>query len=92
MGVVTQQLVPTADGRGRAVACEVMAVTPAIRNLIREGKTHQIYSALQSGGSYGMQTMDQSLAKLVRLGQINLQDAADRCTNEADLKRMIAQG
>jgi len=92
MGVVTQQLVPTIDGRGRAVACEVMVVTPAIRNLIREGKTHQIYSALQAGGSYGMQTMDQSLARLVRLGTVGLQDAVDRCTNEQDLKRMIAQG
>ncbi len=92
MGVVTQQLVPRTDGRGRAVACEVMVVTPAIRNLIREGKTHQIYSALQAGGSYGMQTMDQSLARLVRTGSVNLQDAVDRCTNEADLKRMISQG
>lgn len=92
MGVVTQQLVPKADGPGRAVACEVMVVTPAIRNLIREGKTHQIYSALQSGGSFGMQTMDQSLARLVKRGAVNMQDAVDRCTNEKDLKRMIAQG
>ncbi|MCB0991658.1 MAG: PilT/PilU family type 4a pilus ATPase, partial [Acidimicrobiales bacterium] len=91
MGVVTQQLVPKMEG-GRAVACEVMVVTPAIRNLIREGKTHQIYSALQSGGSFGMQTMDQSLARLVRRNVVSMQDAIDRCVDEKDLKRMIAQG
>ena len=62
MGVVTQQLIPTADGRGRAVACEVLITTPAIRNLIREGKVHQIYSSMQAGGRFGMQTMDMSLA------------------------------
>src|ERR1041385_3713998 len=49
-GVVTQQLVPTSDGQGRVVACEVMVATPAIRNLIREGKVHQIYSSMQAGG------------------------------------------
>lgn len=91
MGVVTQQLVPKSGG-GRAVACEVMVVTPAIRNLIREGKTHQIYSALQSGGSFGMQTMDQSLARLVKRNIVSIQDAVDRCVDEKDLKRMIAQG
>ena len=57
-GIVTQQLLPTADGSGRVVGCEVLVPTPAIRNLIREGKTHQIYSALQTSGAVGMQTMD----------------------------------
>ena len=65
-GIVTQQLLPTADGKGRCVAVEVLVPTPAVRNLIREGKTHQIYSALQTGGQYGMQTMDASLVELVR--------------------------
>ncbi|MDQ3721190.1 MAG: type IV pilus twitching motility protein PilT, partial [Actinomycetota bacterium] len=59
-GIVTQQLLPTADGRGRVAATEVLVPTPAVRNLIREGKTHQIYSALQTGVSHGMQTMDTS--------------------------------
>ncbi len=67
-GVVTQQLIPTADGQGRAVACEVLVTTPAIRNLIREGKVHQIYSSMQAGGRYGMQTMDMSLAQHVEGG------------------------
>ena len=61
-GVMTQQLLPTADGSGRVVACEVLVPTPAVRNLIREGKTHQIPSALQTGASVGMQTMDAALA------------------------------
>ena len=52
-GIVTQQLLPTADGSARIVACEVLVPTPAIRNLIREGKTHQIYSALQTSGAMG---------------------------------------
>ncbi len=68
-GIVTQQLLPTADGRGRVVACEVLIPTPAIRNLIREGKTHQIYAAVQTSGAVGMQTMDADLARLVRDGQ-----------------------
>ena len=55
----------TRDLQGRVVACEVLVPTPAIRNLIREGKTHQIYSALQTGSAQGMQTMDTSLATLV---------------------------
>ena len=69
-GIVTQQLLPTADGSGRVAACEVLVPTPAIRNLIREGKTHQIYSAIQTSGAAGMQTMDADLAQLVRMGKI----------------------
>ncbi len=89
-GVCVQQLIPTADGRGRAVACEVMVATPAIRNLIREGKTHQIYSMMQAGGKFGMVTMDMSLAHLVRTGRISLDLARERCANEEDLRRLIA--
>src|SRR6266480_5087167 len=70
-GIVTQQLLPTADGSARVVGCEVLVPTPAIRNLIREGKTHQIYSALQTSGALGMETMDAALATLVRQGKIN---------------------
>ena len=62
--------------------------TPAIRNLIREGKTHQIYSAMQAGGKYGMQTMDQSLAALVARGVISMETAIERCANEEDLRRL----
>jgi twitching motility protein PilT len=87
--VVTQQLLPRAAGRGRAVACEVLVATPAVRNLIREGKVHQIYSAMQAGGKYGMQTMDQSLADLVRAGTVALDVALERCHHEDDLRRLI---
>jgi twitching motility protein PilT len=68
--VVSQQLLPRADGAGRVAAVEVMVATPAIRNLIREGKVHQITTAMQSGGKFGMETMDDSLAQLVRTGKI----------------------
>src|SRR3981081_2986742 len=64
-GIVPQQLLPTADGSGRCCAVEVLVPTPAVRNLIREGKTHQLYSVLQTSSSSGMQTMDTSLATLV---------------------------
>ncbi|MDQ3850826.1 MAG: type IV pilus twitching motility protein PilT [Actinomycetota bacterium] len=70
-GVMTQQLLPTADGSGRCVACEVLVPTAAVRNLIREGKTHQIYSVMQTGSQFGMQTMDAALATLVRAGTIS---------------------
>jgi twitching motility protein PilT len=88
-GICTQQLLPTVDGQGRAVACEVMVATPAIRNLIREGKTHQIYSMLQAGGRYGMVTMDMSLAQLVRARSISVEIALERCANEEDLRRLL---
>ncbi len=91
-GIVTQQLVPTSDGRGRAVAAEVLVATPAIRNLIREGKIHQIYSLMQTGGKHGMVTMDQSLATLVRTGRISQELAYERCTNVEDLRRLIQSG
>jgi twitching motility protein PilT len=88
-GICTQQLVPNIDGQGRAVACEVLVATPAIRNLIREGKTHQIYSMLQAGGRYGMVTMDMSLAQLVKSHRISLDTALERCANEDDLRRLM---
>jgi twitching motility protein PilT len=88
-GVVTQQLLPTADGAGRVVACEVLIPTPAVRNLIREGKTHQIYSAIQTSGSIGMQTMDAHLAQLVRLGRVSRQLAEQRAAVPEELKRLL---
>jgi twitching motility protein PilT len=88
-GVVTQQLVPTADGKGRAAACEVMVATPAIRNLVREGKVHQIYSAMQAGGRFGMQTMDMSIASHVKAGRINQQVAFERCHDPEELERLM---
>src|ERR671930_1408508 len=88
-GIVTQQLLPTADGSGRVVACEVLVPTPAVRNLIREGKTHQIYSAIQTSGALGMQTMDAHLAQLVRMGRITRKLAEQRATVPEELKRLL---
>jgi twitching motility protein PilT len=88
-GIVTQQLLPTADGASRACACEVLVPTPAIRNLIREGKTHQIYSALQTSGGFGMQTMDSHLAQLVRAGTITAQLAEQRASIPEELRRLL---
>ena len=88
-GVVTQQLIPTSDGQGRAVACEVLVTTPAVRNLIREGKVHQIYSSMQAGGRYGMQTMDMSLAQHVKAGRITQQLAFERCHDPEELQRLM---
>ncbi len=88
-GICTQQLLKTADGSGRAVAAEVLVATPAVRNLIREGKIYQIYSLMQAGGKFGMVTMDQTLAGLVHAGQITREAAIERCTNEEDLRRLM---
>ena len=90
-GVVCQQLVTTADGKGRVVAAEVMVATPAIRNLIREGKTHQIYSALQAGAKHGMNTMDSSLADLVRKGTITYDAALEKCHHVEDFNRLCGR-
>ena len=89
-GIVCQQLLPKAGSVGRAVASEVLVATPGVRNLIREGKTHQIYSAMQAGAQYGMQTMDQSLASLVRSGKVAIATAVERAANEDDLRRLVA--
>jgi twitching motility protein PilT len=88
-GIVTQQLLPTSDGQGRVVACEVLVPTPAVRNLIREGKTHQIYSALQTGGAHGMQTMDAALVDLVRRGKITRELAQKRSSTPDELMRLL---
>jgi twitching motility protein PilT len=88
-GIMTQMLLPTADGAGRTVAAEVLVPTPAVRNLIREGKSHQIYSVLQTGGAQGMQTMDAALSQLVRAGKITRQLAESRAHSVEELKRLI---
>ena len=88
-GVVTQQLLQTADGKGRVVASEVLMTTPAIRNLVREGKVHQIYSAMQAGGRFGMQTMDMSIAGHVKAGRISQQTAFERCHDPEELERLV---
>ncbi|MHB1516870.1 MAG: PilT/PilU family type 4a pilus ATPase [Acidimicrobiales bacterium] len=88
-GVVTQQLLVNSDGTGRLVCAEVLVCTSAIRNLIRQNKTYQIYSLMQVGGSFGMQTMDQGLARMVKEGKITESLAYDRSSNEEDLRNHL---
>src|ERR1700751_2576124 len=88
-GILTQQLLPTADGSGRVVATEVLVPNPAVRNLIREGKTHQIYSVLQTSTAAGMQTMDASLSTLVRQGKISQKLAESRSSTPDELRRLL---
>lgn len=94
-GVMCQNLIPNASGKGRVLACEVLVPNAAIRNLIREDKLHQIYSQMQIGQSkYGMQTMNQSLCALFLRRLITLEDAFNRSSDIDELKTMIssAQG
>src|SRR6266545_527347 len=88
-GVVTQQLLQTWDGRSRTVAAEVLVATPAVRNLIREAKVHQIYSVMQAGARYGMRTMDHALAYLVTNGKITMDLAKQRCHDPQELERLV---
>ena len=87
--VVCQQLVPRMQGKGRALAAEVMIVNPAIRALIRDNKSHQIMSIIQTGGAAGMRTMNQSLFELYRSGTISYDDAVEHSGDEADFQRLM---
>ncbi len=90
-GVLTQQLLPRADGRGLVLALEIMVPNPAIRNLIRENKIHQIYGQMQMGQlESGMQTMNQSLFSLYQRGLITLKDAMARSPNLEEFRQMVA--
>ena len=91
-GVVCQTLARTVDGQGRVVATEVLVATPAIRNLIREGKTHQIYSAMQAGAKHGMHTMDQHLAELVKKGKITYETGLEKSHHVEDFNRLSGRG
>jgi len=87
--VFSQRLLPQASGTGRVLACEVLIVTPGVRNLIREMKTEQIYITMQTGAKYGMQTMNMALADLYMHRRITYQDAMANSPDIDDLKRMI---
>ena len=92
-GIVCQALLPKADGTGRVMALEVMVPTPAIRNLIRDDKVHQIYSTMQTGQEkLGMQTMNQSLATLCQRRLISVDAALNASSNKDELEQMIARG
>ncbi|MGH9867290.1 MAG: type IV pilus twitching motility protein PilT [Candidatus Polarisedimenticolia bacterium] len=88
-GVVAQHLIPVLNGMGRVPAVEVLMATDAIRNLIRTGKTHQIYSAISTGKAAGMQTLEESLASLVRRGTISREEARLRTVHPEELEALL---
>ncbi|MBI2247823.1 MAG: type IV pilus twitching motility protein PilT [Armatimonadetes bacterium] len=90
-GVLSQTLLPRADGAGRVAAIEVMLASGAIRNLIREGKTHQLPSAIMSGGKEGMQTLDQALRTLVEQKKVTYEEAAAKASSAKDFAALMGR-
>ena len=88
-GVISQQLIPKKDGTGRVAAVEFMVGTPAVANMIRENKEHQLYSMIQTGSAFGMQTMDQALANLYLKGLIDYKDALENSIDPKEIKRIL---
>jgi twitching motility protein PilT len=91
-GVISQTLLPRAEGRGRVCAMEIMIGTSAIRNMIREGKTHQIVNMLQSGGAVGMQTLNSALKLLIQTGVVTLEEALAKSSYPDELRQILAKG
>jgi len=91
VAILSQQLLPRTDNSGLVLATEVLVATPAIRNLIREGKTHMILSAIQTGSNVGMQTMEQSLERLVRGGSILYEDGLRYAFNPESFRRLMGR-
>lgn len=89
-GIISQQLIPTEDGEGRVAALEIMTNTPAIQNLIREGKTYQLQSHIQTGNKYGMKTMDMALAELYRTGAISYESVMAYCIDKELTSKLIS--
>lgn len=87
--VFSQQLIPHASGVGRVPAIEILIATPAVRSLIREGKTHQIYNSIQTGSKFGMRTMEQALFELWQSKQVTEDDVLNHSIHPEELKRMI---
>lgn len=90
-GILCQSLLTKAKGSGRVMAMEVLAITPAVRNIIREGKTHQIPNLIQAGAQFGMISLDQSLKNLYQQGLITYEEALTKATNEDDFKRLLGR-
>lgn len=88
-GIISQQLIQKQDGKGRIAALEIMLATPAIQNLIREGKTHQIESIIQTGAKYGMKTMDSSIEELFKQGIISYDSAIASCVDREFMTKML---
>ena len=89
IGVLTQQLIPRSHGEGRVMCSEVLVCTPAIKAVIREGKTHQIYSLMQAGQKHGNQTMSQALFQAVQDRALSPEDALEHSTDPQELEGML---
>jgi len=89
-GIISQQLIQTTGKNARVPALEIMVATPAIRNLIREGKTHQIQSSIQTGANLGMESMDKSLVNLYHKGLISLESVMKYCIDLEMIKRYVS--
>ena len=90
-GVMTQQLIPRAKGRGRVMCCEVMVCTPAIKALVRDNKIHQIYGTMQAGQKFGMQTMNQALFAAYMNREISYEEGLARSGDREELLKMIGE-
>ena len=88
--VISQQLIPTINGKGRVAAVEYMVDTPAIKNLIREEKEHQLYATMQTGQMQGMQTMDQALLNLLKQQKISKDSVVEFCVDQKEVLRLMA--
>jgi twitching motility protein PilT len=88
-GIITQTLLAKAKGRGRAMAAEILVVTPAIRALIRDDKIHQIYSSMQSGKKFGMQTLNDSLYALYMSREVSSEECLRVSSDPNEFLRMI---
>jgi twitching motility protein PilT len=92
LGVVSQILVRRADGRGRVAAFETLVAISAVRNSIRERKTHQVSSVIQTGQQHGMMTLDQSLAQLARSGIISFEEGEGKAKNRMEFRQLVETG
>lgn len=90
-GVISQQLLKRADGKGRVVAVEILVGTPALANLIREGKTYQIPSIIQTGRREGMQTLDQAIIDLLKQGKVTTEEAFDKCVDRETFQKYLGR-
>jgi len=90
LGVISQTLIKRKDGAGRVAAYEVLVAIPAVRNLIREAKTYQIGSIIQTGHRHGMQSLDQAMADMVRLGVVTVEEASSKASNPLEFQALLS--
>jgi twitching motility protein PilT len=88
-GGVSQKLLPRADGKGRVAACEILVATPTVSKLVEEGRSSQLHAVMAEGGFYGMQTLNQCLARYAKAGLITEEEALFAATTVTELKQLL---